>query len=63
MKAEKVNDTGADKKQSLISNMRENPNADTLAAIKETQEMLMHPEHYKAYDDVDAMMQDILVEK
>ncbi|MBQ9416274.1 MAG: type II toxin-antitoxin system RelB/DinJ family antitoxin [Clostridia bacterium] len=41
---------------------REVPNAVTLAAMKETEEMRHHPEKYKSYRDVDQMMEDILGE-
>ena len=36
------------------------PNADTLAAMKEVEEMEKHPEQYKGYRDVDEMMKDLL---
>ena len=38
------------------------PNAVTLAAMKETEEMRRHPEDYKGYSDIDEMMGDILGE-
>lgn len=41
---------------------REVPNSDTLAAMKEFEEMKKHPEAYKSYDSVDKMMEDILGE-
>ncbi len=41
---------------------REVPNAVTLAAMKETEDMRKHPEAYKRYNDVDEMMVDILGE-
>ena len=41
---------------------REVPNAVTLAAMKEAEEMRHHPEKYKSYRDVDQMMEDILGE-
>ena len=41
---------------------REVPNAVTLAAMQETEEMRKHPEAYKGYSDVDEMMGDILGE-
>ncbi len=41
---------------------REVPNAITLAAMQETEEMRKHPENYKGYSDVDEMMGDILGE-
>ncbi len=39
---------------------RDVPNADTIAAIKECEEMAKHPENYKSYTSVDEMMKDIL---
>lgn len=36
------------------------PNAETRAAIEETQEMAKHPERYKSYNNVDEMMEDLL---
>lgn len=39
---------------------REVPNADTIAAMKESEEMAKHPERYKGYTDVDEMMRDLL---
>ena len=41
---------------------REIPNATTLAAMKEIEEMSRHPENYASYQDVDQMMEDILGE-
>lgn len=41
---------------------REVPNSDTIAAMKEVEEMKKHPELYKSYDDVNKMMEDILGE-
>ena len=41
---------------------REVPNAVTLAAMRETEDMRKHPEAYKGYNDVDEMMGDILSE-
>lgn len=41
---------------------REVPNSDTIAAMKEAEEMKKHPELYKSYDDVNKMMEDILGE-
>lgn len=38
------------------------PNAVTLAAFEEAEEMKKHPELYKTYHDVDQMMEDILGE-
>lgn len=39
---------------------REVPNADTIAAMEEVEEMKKHPEMYKSYTDADKMMEDIL---
>ena len=36
------------------------PNSGTLEAIAEVREMKKHPEQYKGYTDVDAMMKDML---
>ena len=36
------------------------PNSETLEAIAEVREMKKHPEQYKGYADVDAMMKDML---
>ena len=36
------------------------PNSETLEAIAEVREMKKHPEQYKGYTDVDAMMKDML---
>jgi len=36
------------------------PNADTIAAIREAEEMKAHPELYKGYTDVHQMFEDIL---
>ncbi|WP_165069011.1 type II toxin-antitoxin system RelB/DinJ family antitoxin [Desulfovibrio sp. ZJ200] len=36
------------------------PNRETLEAIAEVREMKKHPERYKGYTDVDAMMKDML---
>ena len=41
---------------------RDVPNAVTLAAMKESEEMRRNPEKYKGYSDVDEMMGDILGE-
>ena len=38
---------------------REVPNADTVAAMKEVEEMRKHPEKYKSYSNVEDMMEDI----
>ena len=39
---------------------REVPNADTIAAMREAEDMKKHPEKYKGYHDVDEMMKDLL---
>ena len=39
---------------------REVPNAETLAAIKEVEEMKKNPSKYKSYNNVDDMMKDLL---
>ncbi len=36
------------------------PNAETLKAIEEVEEMKKNPHLYKSYNDVDEMMRDIL---
>lgn len=36
------------------------PNSETLEAIAEVREMKKHPEQYKGYTNVDAMMKDML---
>ena len=36
------------------------PNADTIAAIKEAEEMEKHPELAKTYSSVDELMEDLL---
>ena len=41
---------------------RDVPNAVTLAAMQEIEEMKRHPEAYKRYSNVDEMMKDILDE-
>ena len=38
----------------------ERPNAETLAAMRETEEILAHPEKHKGYASVDEMFDDIL---
>lgn len=38
----------------------ERPNAVTLEAIREVEEMKKHPEQYKGYTNVDAMFKEIL---
>ncbi len=39
---------------------REVPNAATLAALKEVEDMKKNPSKYRSYSDVDEMMEDIL---
>ena len=41
---------------------RNQPNALTLEAMKEAEELTRSPEKYKSYKDVDSMMEDILGE-
>lgn len=41
---------------------RDVPNADTVAAMREADEMKSNPGAYKSYDDVNEMMEDILGE-
>ena len=36
------------------------PNAETLEALAEVEEMKKHPEQYKGYTDADAMMKELL---
>ena len=40
--------------------LEETPNAETLAATKEVEEMKKHPSKHKSYSDVDDMMEDLL---
>ncbi|MCD8196209.1 MAG: type II toxin-antitoxin system RelB/DinJ family antitoxin [Lachnospiraceae bacterium] len=37
---------------------REDPNADTIAALKERDEMLLHPEKYKRYSSFSEFMKE-----
>lgn len=37
------------------------PNAETILAIKEVEEMKKNPEQYKGYTNVDDMMKDLLI--
>ena len=46
------------KSTSVIEN--DLPNAVTLAALKEVEEMKKHPENYKSYTDVDEMIMELL---
>ena len=41
----------------------ERPRAETLAAMKEADDIAANPEKYKGYDDVDEMIEDILNEE
>ena len=36
------------------------PNAETIAAIEETEEMAKHPERYPSYSSANEMMEDLL---
>ncbi len=58
-KDEKVN-IEADGGMITIARVEKVPNAETLEAIAEVQEMKKNPHLYKSYDDVDEMMRDIL---
>ncbi len=40
--------------------VREVPNAETLAAMAEVEEMKKHPEKYKSYTDIDEMFRELL---
>ena len=42
-----------------FSIQREVPNADTITAMKEAEDMVKYPEKYKGYTDIDEMMQDL----
>ena len=44
----------------ILVGEREVPNADTIAAMREAEDMKKHPEKYKGYHDVDEMMKDLL---
>ena len=39
------------------------PNEETIAAIREAEEMKKHPELYKGYTDIHQMFEDILNDK
>ncbi|MCR4779064.1 MAG: hypothetical protein K5858_09480 [Lachnospiraceae bacterium] len=41
-------------------NSNDQPNAATLAALKEVEDMKKNPSKYKSYPDVDSMMEDLL---
>lgn len=53
-------------RQAIIRNglpfevLKEVPNAETLAAIAEVQEMKKHPEKHKGYTDIDEMFKELL---
>ena len=36
------------------------PNSETLEAMREVEDMKLHPENYKSYDDVDVMFKELL---
>ena len=36
------------------------PNAETLAAFAEVEDMKKHPDRYKSYDNIDKMFEDLL---
>lgn len=38
------------------------PNADTIAALKEVEEMMAHPEKYKSYSSIEELMKDLLAD-
>lgn len=42
-----------------FSIQREVPNADTIAAMKEAEEMSGHPEHYKRYRSFSELVQEV----
>ena len=44
----------------LIHAFSENPNAETLAAMHEAEDMKQHPEQYPGYTDVHQMMEELL---
>lgn len=48
--------------KSTSNSENEMPNAVTLAALKEVEEMKKHPEEYKWYTDVDELIKDLLKE-
>ncbi|MCL2106187.1 MAG: type II toxin-antitoxin system RelB/DinJ family antitoxin [Oscillospiraceae bacterium] len=39
------------------------PNAETLEAMREAEDIIRHPEKYKSYRSVDEMMEDILADE
>lgn len=44
----------------LFKKSEEVPNSETLEAIREVEDMKLHPENYKSYDDVDVMFKELL---
>ncbi len=44
----------------IIEKVEHIPNAETIAAMKEVEEMEKNPHLYKGYDNVDEMIRDIL---
>ena len=44
----------------LFKKSAEVPNSETLEAIREVEDMKLHPENYKSYDDVDVMFKELL---
>ena len=43
-----------------FSIQREVPNADTIAAMKEVEEMKKHPENYKSYNSFSELLKEVL---
>ncbi len=46
-------------KPKLEKNSKENFNKDTIKAIKEAEKMEKHPERYKSFDTIEALMKDL----
>ena len=44
----------------LFKKSAEVPNSETLEAMREVEDMKLHPENYKSYDDVDVMFKELL---
>ena len=44
----------------LFKKLAEVPNSETLEALREVEDMKLHPENYKSYDDVDVMFKELL---
>lgn len=44
----------------LFKKSAEIPNSETLEAMREVEDMKLHPENYKSYDDVDVMFKELL---